>query len=133
MILVNRMPMSKDFLRFIVLFVILIFVGYIIHKYCIDTFLMKRNVSLINLSYLLNGSFTLLFTLGIIVFYKKFEDQVGFIFMWGSLVKMGIFIAILKLSGYELNKAAFLDFFVSYAICLTLEVYYISKILNSSK
>ncbi len=64
---------------------------------------------------------------------KKFKDQIGFIFLAGSFVKLGVFVAITKLSSIEVDKSVFLDFFTPYVISLVLEVYYVSKILNESK
>lgn len=123
--------MFKDFFRFILFFVVLISGGYFTHRYTVDALSISHNLRLINTSYLLNSGFTLILILGIVLLYKRFKDQVGFIFMGGSLIKMALFMSILKLNGYEINKNAFLDFFIPYVICLILEVYYISKILKT--
>ncbi len=125
--------MSKNFVHFLFLFVIIIIGGYFIHTSVVNYFSLKRNTDIINFSYIFNGIFTLIFTLVIIGLSKKFKDQLGFIFMAGSLVKIGIFLVISNLSGFDINKNVFLDFFIAYAICLALEVYCVSKILNTIK
>ncbi len=125
--------MGKGLFRFLVLFFIILISTYAIHIGIINFFSLNRNMEMINLSYFFNAVFTMLLTSGIILGSKKFKDQLGFIFMWGSLVKLGVFLAIIKLSNFEMNKNVFLDFFVAYLICLFLEVYYVSRILNSIK
>ncbi|OED35802.1 hypothetical protein AB832_06040 [Flavobacteriaceae bacterium (ex Bugula neritina AB1)] len=80
-----------------------------------------------------NGVFTILLTSAIFILSKRLKDQLGLIFLGGSLVKMGAFLAIIKLENLQIDKNVFLDFFVPYFLCLVLEVYYISKLLNSIK
>ncbi|MEW7289502.1 hypothetical protein [Aquimarina sp. 2304DJ70-9] len=125
--------MGKSLFRFLFLFSIVIVSSYLIHTGVINTFAINRNINIINLSYIFNGIFTLVFTSAIILVSKKYKDQLGFIFMAGSLVKIGLFIAISKLSGFEISKSVFADFFIAYSICLILEVYFVSRILNSLK
>ncbi|WP_109301980.1 hypothetical protein [Aquimarina sp. AU474] len=125
--------MLKDLFRFLFIFAIIIIGAYSLHVWILNAFSLNGNMKVIHLSYIFNGIFTLLFTSGIVLVSKKFKDQVGFIFMAGSLFKIGVFIAITKLNNLEIDKNVFLDFFVAYLICLILEVYYVSRILNSVK
>ncbi|WP_160114153.1 hypothetical protein [Aquimarina sp. AU119] len=125
--------MKKNFVRFLFLFVIIIIGGYFTHTSIVNYFSLERNTDIINFSYVFNGIFTLIFTSSIIVLSKKFKDQLGFIFMAGSLVKIGVFLLISNLNNLDINKNVFLDFFIAYAICLALEVYCVSKILNTIK
>ncbi len=125
--------MGKSLFRFLLLFVIVLTSGYCIHIGSINLFSLNRNMAIINVSYIFNAVFTILLTSGIILVSKKFKDQLGFIFMAGSLVKIGAFLVVINLYNFETNKNVFLDFFVAYVICLILEVYYVSRILNSDK
>ncbi|WP_241507198.1 DUF6168 family protein [Aquimarina sediminis] len=125
--------MIKSLFRFLFLFFIVIIGSYFIHMWVIEAFLLKRDISIVKLSYLFNGLFTFVLTSAIILVSKKYKDHLGFIFMAGSLLKIGVFMAISKLGGIEINKNVFLDFFAAYLICLILEVYFVSKILNSDK
>lgn len=125
--------MRKNVFRFLFLFTIVIAGSYLIHMGIINAFLLERNINIIKLSYIFNSTFTFVFTFIILLLSKKFKDQLGFIFMAGSLIKIGVFIAVSKLSDFEINKNVFLDFFIPYIICLIFEVYYVSKILNFSK
>lgn len=125
--------MGKSLLRFLFLFIIVIVTGYCIHIGIINAFLLKRNMDIIHFSYLFNSIFTIIFIITILLLSKKIKDQLGFVFMAGSLIKIGFFMGITKLAGYEIHKNIFLDFFIAYAICLILEVYCISKTLNYYK
>lgn len=125
--------MGKNIFRFLFLFTIIIAGSYLIHMGIINAFLLERNINIIKLSYIFNSTFTFVFTFIILLLSKKFKDQLGFIFMAGSLIKIGVFIVSSKLSDFEINKNVFLDFFIPYLICLIFEVYYVSKILNFSK
>ena len=123
--------MLKELLRFLFIFLVVVVGGYFIHLGIVTSFSLDRNLEIINFSYVFNGIFTLLFVVGILVFSNKFKDQIGFIFMGGSLVKIGLFIGISKLYDMDIDKNVFLDFFVAYVICLILEVYFVSRILKS--
>ncbi len=123
--------MLKEILRFLFLFVVIVIGGYFIHTEIIKSFSLDRNDKIIDLSYLFNGAFTIVFTVGTLLVRKRFKDLIGFIFMGGSLIKIGGFIAITKFNDIEINKNVFLDFFIAYLICLILEVYYFSRILKS--
>ena len=123
--------MLKELLRFLFIFLVVVVGGYFIHLGIVTSFSLDRNLEIINFSYVFNGIFTLLFVIGILVFSNKFKDQIGFIFMGGSLVKIGLFIGISKLNDMDIDKNVFLDFFVAYVICLILEVYFVSRILKS--
>lgn len=125
--------MGKNLFRFLLIFTIVIIGSYWIHMVIINTFSLQRDIGIIKLSYIFNGIFTTVLTSAIIVVSKRFKDHLGFIFMAGSLIKIGVFLAISKFSGFEVNKNVFLDFFMAYVICLIIEVYFVSKILNSIK
>ncbi len=126
------MDMLQKLVRFIVLFAIVVGVSYTTHK-LVAEYVSSNNIAIINLSYLFNAVFTFLFTSAIILLSKKYNDQIGFIFLAGSFVKTGIFLAVIKLNNLEIDKNVFLDFFIPYVICLILEVYYVSRILKYIK
>ncbi len=125
--------MLQKIIRFIGLFILVVIGGYLTHKTIANQVFSSQNIDIINLSYIFNAGFTFLFTVTIILLSKKYKDQIGFIFLVGSFVKTGIFLALIKLNNIEINKNVFLDFFIPYLICLILEVYYVSKILKSVK
>ncbi len=63
----------------------------------------------------------------------KVAESLGYIFMLGSLVKFGLFFIIFypnfKADG-DVSRIEFFSFFVPYAICLIVEVVFLSKTLN---
>ncbi len=125
--------MLQKIIRFISLFILVVIGGYLTHKTIANQVFSSQNIDIINLSYIFNAGFTFLFTVTIILLSNKYKYQIGFIFLVGSFVKTGIFLALIKLNNIEINKNVFLDFFIPYLICLILEVYYVSKILKSVK
>ncbi|MBL4663773.1 MAG: hypothetical protein JKY22_09540 [Flavobacteriaceae bacterium] len=65
---------------------------------------------------------------------KPNSAQAGFIFFGGSLLKFVVFFLVF-LPSYKKNGSMetieFITFFVPYVVCLILEVYFLSKKLNS--
>ncbi|WP_366141994.1 DUF6168 family protein [uncultured Aquimarina sp.] len=125
--------MIKNLLRFLVLFLIILSGTYFIHNWVINYFSFHSNSTIVNLSYIFNALYTVLLIIVILILSKRFKDQIGFIFLAGSFIKLGVFVAITKLSSIDIDRSVFLDFFMPYVISLILEVYYVSKILNSPK
>lgn len=125
--------MFKSLFRFLSLFLIIVVISYLTHNWIIDYFEFNSNKTVVDFSYIFNCIYTLILTSGIILVSTKFKDHLGLIFLAGSFIKIGIFLGVSKLSGLEIDKNVFLDFFIPYAICLIFEVYYISRILNNIK
>lgn len=77
-----------------------------------------------------------LVTFGLIIFLKdKHDASIGFIFMFGFLIKMAVFFIFFKpiyQSNDQIEGVEFASFFVPYAICLAFETYYLVQLLNKS-
>ncbi|WP_299213060.1 hypothetical protein [uncultured Aquimarina sp.] len=125
--------MLQNLVRFTILFILIVLGGYLAHKSIINHFFAGENIEIVDLSYKFNAAFTFAFTSTIILLSKKYKDQIGFIFLAGSFVKTGIFLALIKMNNIEIDKSVFLDFFIPYLVCLSLEIYYIAKLLNNNK
>lgn len=79
------------------------------------------------------------YVLAVLIFFalfrlkKKFNDQLGFIFMGGSLLKF-LFFFILLYPDYKadqkLQTIEFVSFFVPYSVSLLIETLAVIKILN---
>lgn len=123
--------MFQGFFRFFLLFTGILILTYFIHSWIIDFFSITSNDRIFKLSYIFNGVTAFILILGILLARNRFKDQLGLIFLAGSFIKLGVFVAITKLNEIVMNKSVFLDFFIAYAICMIFEVYYISKILKS--
>lgn len=85
---------------------------------------------LIDFSYKFNFGITFLFTSTIILVGKNLKDYIGFIFLAGGFIKLGIFLYLIDSLGFPVNREVFMHFFIPYVICISLEIYYILKILN---
>jgi len=67
---------------------------------------------------------------------KKYNDQLGFLFMAGSLLKFAVFFIFFSPSFREdgvISRLEFLSFFIPYLCCLFMETFAVVKILNPSK
>lgn len=120
----------KDLLRFSLLLFFVAGLSYGIHLTAINYYFPAGTVELVNFAYKFNIGITLLFTSTIILASEHLKEQLGFIFLVSGMVKLGIFFYLIKSSDFVLSKAVFLHFFIPYALCIVVEIFYISKILN---
>jgi len=82
------------------------------------------------------------FLLAVIIFFslfflrKKYNDQLGFLFLFGSFLKFTVFFIFFspayKADG-NISRLEFFAFFVPYAICLVVETVSLIKLLNLPK
>lgn len=122
--------MIKDLSSFLLLFGIVLCVSFALHVGLETDFFFAPISELLGFSYKFNFGITFLFTVTLIVLSKRFEDQLGYIFLAGSALKLAIFILLAKLKDFEIDKNVFFDFFIPYLICLGLEIYVVAKLLN---
>ena len=80
------------------------------------------------------------YIIAIILFYildkkkENWQDRLGFVFMGGSFLKFLIFFIVFNpayKADNETTTLEFFSFFTPYAICLIIEVFYLSKMLNN--
>lgn len=84
-------------------------------------------------SYVINSMLAILILMFIDFFQKRFFDYLGFIFIAGSLLKFGAYFIFLHpkfKTDQHISTLEATSFLVPYFMCLTLEVYFVSKILN---
>lgn len=120
----------RDLLRFTLLLFLVAGISYGFHFAFLVYFQNEEPLELVNFAYKFNVGITLLFTSTIILASEHLKEQLGFIFLISGMVKLGIFFYLIKTSGFVLDKSVFLHFFVPYALCIVVEIVYISKILN---
>ncbi len=84
-------------------------------------------------SYVINGFLAALIFVLLYRFRERYRNQIGFLFMAGSLIKFVVFFLLFypryKLDG-ELSSLEFAAFFVPYSIALFWETYFVSKLLK---
>ncbi|NJW52011.1 hypothetical protein [Salinimicrobium oceani] len=117
-------------MKFSILLFLAAGISYGLH-YATFTYLYPdRSLELVNFAYKFNVGITLLFTASMILASEQLKEQLGFIFLISGMVKLGIFFYLIKTSDFILDKSVFLHYFVPYALCVVVEIIYISKILN---
>jgi len=126
------MNLKKKALTFLLCLFVVIGITGAIHYYFLNEYLVEGFQELFKFSYKFNIGITLLFTLTIILLSNKLKDQLGFLFMAGGFLKITIFLIWSKLTSQELDKTTLLVFFIPYLVCLVVEIYFVSSILNSA-
>ena len=126
--------MSKKGIRFIVLLLIILIIVFCSHLYALQYKDLPLFDNKIILSYILNYVAAVVIFIVLERFIKKESTQVGFIFMAGSGLKFLLFFLLFypsyKADG-NMSTLEFISFFIPYAICLILEVSYLSKELDN--
>lgn len=105
------------------------------HFYALDKLELPLFDNKIVLAYIINSALAITIYIGLYLLRKKQESNLGFIFMTGSLIKFGIFFLIFY-PGYksdgDIQTLEFTTFFIPYAICLIIETYFLTKLLNAN-
>lgn len=127
------MNLKPLFLRFISVLTILLVVSFVVHYFILSNLSDAFEINLLIYTYLSLFGMTALIVFAILKFQKKYFDQVGFLFLVGSMLKFALYFVLLKpyYLHFELSKSqAFLVFFIPYIISLIAESVYVSKLLN---
>ena len=124
--------MFKHLSRFSLLLFATAGITYLLHYLAVTKFFPETPLDLLVFSYKFNVGITFLFTTTIIFASKQLKEQLGFIFMVSGVVKLGIFLYLIKTSDFNIDKSQFLHFFIPYVVCVVLEIIYVIKILNGA-
>jgi hypothetical protein len=115
----------------LVLLSLLVFCLHILILYLFGFPLMDH---MIVLAYLLNVVLALVIFSVLYWFRVKWRDQIGFLFLGGSMLKF-LFFFIVFYPFYNadgnMETLEFTSFFVPYLICLLLETFFTARMLNS--
>lgn len=104
--------------------------SYFIHSQVLGNDLQGNEFQLLKFSYLFNFAFSYLLLSNFVIFQKKLLGFIGFIFLGSGVMKFGLFFFLARSSNYELGRSNFLLFFVPFVICLLVEIFYITRVLN---
>jgi hypothetical protein len=106
-----------------------------IHFFILDRLELPLLENKIVLSYIINTLLAVTIYIGLYFLRKKQEANLGFIFMIGSFIKFGVFFLFFypeyNADG-EIQKLEFSTFFIPYAICLIIETYFLTRLLNNN-
>ena len=128
--------MNKLVIRFLTTLLLSISIIFILYSF----FLNYQNLSIYSnktiLAYIVNIVLATVIFLFLYFFRKKYRDQLGFLYMAGSLLKFTVFF-ILFYPSYKsdgiITKYEFTAFFIPYTISLLVETFYLIKLLNSTE
>ncbi|MFB0924814.1 MAG: DUF6168 family protein [Vicingaceae bacterium] len=106
-----------------------------VHLYILERIEIPLFDNKIILAYIVNIALAIFIYIGLFLLRKKQESNLGFIFMIGSFLKFGLFFLVFypgyKLDG-EIQTIEFTTFFIPYAVCLIIETFYLSRLLNNN-
>jgi len=121
-------------LRFLILLLLALVITFGIHIGVLFVMKLPLFSDKIMLSYGVNFLLAVFIYLIIQQTLKKNGTQAGFVFMAGSALKFIVFFAVFYPFYNQddvMQKTEFTAFFIPYAVCLILEVAYLSKQLNN--
>lgn len=121
----NNTSVIVRFVIFLVVSLSLVFLGH-------QTFLIAPSIDSLKQAYLFNGVFTAAMFLALVSIRKTFKESLGFVFLGTSTLKFIFFFIFfyptMRGDGV-IDKEEFLVFFIPYAISLTLEIYFLVRVL----
>ena len=123
-----------------VIFSIRLFVAatliFVIHVFVLRKLGLPMYNNLIVQGYCVNVALAIFIYTGLSLLQKKYSDQLGFLFMAGSLLKFAVFFVFFSphyRADGEITRLEFVAFFVPYLVCLFTETLAVIKILDPSK
>ncbi|TMU55023.1 DUF6168 family protein [Flagellimonas algicola] len=128
------MPKLNFPTKFIALLLLLLLLSFGAHLGILSLRNLPLFDNLIVLSYVVNAILAAVIFLLLYKFKEKLKNQIGFLFMGGSLLKFVFFFLLFyptyKSDG-DMSVLEFAAFFVPYAISLFLETFFTSKMLKN--
>ena len=124
------------FLRFILKTTIYLSVVFVLHIASLFYFKKPLFENQIVLAYIVNLLLAVLIFKALLFFKKRSNDYLGYIFMYGSLLKFTVFFIFFYPSYNKSvgnSKEEFLAFFTPYVVCLFIEIKSLIHLLNSSE
>ena len=123
-------PILLNFLIRLLVVTTIVFIGHLFVLNFLDYPILNDNIVL---SYTINTVSAIIIFLLLFVLRHKFTNQLGFIFLFGSVIKFGLFLLVLYRPFYAdgiISKSEFFIFFIPYFFTHTIEIFSLSKWLN---
>ncbi|GAB5400706.1 MAG: hypothetical protein Aureis2KO_22910 [Aureisphaera sp.] len=124
----------KANLKFLITLLWVLIVAFGIHILSLDAAQKPLWDHKIVIAYITNFALAAIILFLVLKNVKPGSAQAGFIFFGGSLLKFLVFFLVFQPSykaDGKMQTIEFATFFIPYAICLVMEVYYLSKVLNN--
>lgn len=120
--------------KFIALLLLLLLLSFGVHLWILSLRNLALFDNLIVLSYVVNAILAAVIFLLLYRFREKLKNQIGFLFMGGSLLKFVFFFLLFyptyKADG-DMSGLEFAAFFTPYGLSLFLETFFTSKMLKN--
>ncbi|WP_420603457.1 DUF6168 family protein [Flagellimonas sp.] len=127
-------PKLNFLTQFLVLLVLLLVISFGLHILVLSAKALPVFDNLIVRSYVVNGLLAAIIFVLLYKFRQKLKNQIGFLFMGGSLLKFAFFFLLFyptyKSDG-DMSGLEFAAFFIPYAVALFLETFYTSRMLKN--
>ena len=126
----------KKIYNFNAVLLILLAIVFYTHKYILIKYDFYYSIDLLVKSYLINLILASFIYTSLILLKKKYNEQIGFLFMAGSLLKFAAFFIFINpylSKDTDHSRFEFTMFFIPYIFSLLVETIYLIKVLNASK
>ena len=128
--------MVKNNIKNITVLVVLNILAFILHQYFINPAIQVESTPVVNIkfSYLVNAIASLSLCVAILILKKKYEEQIGFVFLGLSVVKMILLFILLNPTNDmgSVTKVDALALFIPFGLNLVMEQIFIVKLLKIS-
>lgn len=127
------MKTVNSVLLFVLKLLIILTGSFFAHAYLQDRYGVGFYENQLVLCYAFNFVLTLVFFSILTAFIHRNKSNTGFVFLYSSLIKFLLFFIFIY-PGYEnfngVRSPEFASFFVPYALSISLEIYYLIRLLN---
>lgn len=123
------MKNSRITMIFSVVFLVVGFGFYSMHIFLLESQDQKL-IDFIKFSYQFLFGLGFLFFVPLLLLKDKMPNQLGFIFLGSSFVKLIILMILVKMELFDLEKNQLLHFFVPYVLSSAIEIFFISRELK---
>ena len=132
----NDKELQSTLMQFGGKLLIFLFPSYWLQLYIYSYFNIAVDSYTLKLSYFVNGLLAIFIFSVLMLLKKKYNDQLGFLYMLGSFIKFGAFFLVFYPIFKEddvITKIEFVIFFIPYVISLLIETIDLIKVLNSNE
>lgn len=127
--------MIKLILKYLGLF-FLGFLLYLAQRHLTTTPVIEGQIDLLTFNYLFNGVAALVILANLFLISKINNDFLGFLLIVLSVIKILIYVSMIKSKGYALQRDLFLEIFLPYGLSKCIEILgliSIMKVVNKQK
>ncbi|MFD2566919.1 hypothetical protein [Pseudotenacibaculum haliotis] len=125
--------MSKTISNFVIRILFFTGVTFGLHLLVLKLMELPLFADKIVLAYIVNVALAIIVFVFLFVFRQRFKNQLGFIFISGSMIKFALFFTLFygayKKDG-SISETEFFAFFIPYLLTLVIEIFSLSKWLN---